>query len=97
MFTAQFKEQTADEIPLPGKKALEIKELLQVIYPSIGKTVREANYLFLLNLAKEYMMTKLTKMCESFLIGKLIYGHFVPWSDRSESDRSKQLSDRSIK
>ena len=71
MFTAQFKEQTADEIPLPGKKALEIKELLQVIYPSIGKTVREANFLFLLNLAKEYMMTKLTKICESFLIRKL--------------------------
>lgn len=71
MFTAQFKEQTTDEIPLPGKKALEIKELLQVIYPSIGKRVREANYMFLLNLSKEYMMSKLTKMCESFLIGKL--------------------------
>ena len=71
MFTAQFKEQTADEIPLPGKKATEIKELLQVIYPSIGKQVHEVNYLFLLNLAKEYMMTKLTKMCESFLIGRL--------------------------
>ena len=27
----------------------------------------------------------------------MIYGHFVPWSDRSKSDRSKQLSDRSIK
>ena len=71
MFTAQFKEQTADEIPLPGKKATEIKELLEVIYPSIGEKVDEANFLFLLNLAKEYMMTKLTKMCESFLIGKL--------------------------
>ena len=26
-----------------------------------------------------------------------IYGHFVPWSDRSKSDRSTQKSDRSTK
>ena len=26
-----------------------------------------------------------------------VSGHFVPWSDRSKSDRSNQLSDRSTK
>jgi len=28
MFTSDFKEKSSDEIPLPGKKAGEVKELL---------------------------------------------------------------------
>lgn len=71
MFTAKFKEQTADEIPLPGKKASEIEELLLVIYPTSTKQIDESNYLFLLDLAKEYMMTKLTKSCEVYMISRL--------------------------
>ena len=71
MFTAQFKEQKADKIPLPGKKAAEIKEMLQVIYPIFDKEVHTTNCFFLLELAKEYMMTKLTSKCERFLLGEL--------------------------
>ena len=71
MFTAQFKEQTADEIPLPGKKAAEIKEMLQLIYPIFDKEVDASNCIFLLRLANEYMMTKLTNRCERFLLGEL--------------------------
>ena len=67
MFTAQFKEKTAEEVPLPGKKASEIKEMLLVIYPTSAKPIDDGNYLFLLELAKEYMMTKLTKKCEIYL------------------------------
>lgn len=70
MFSSQFKEQTADEIPLPEKKAAEIKEMLQVIYPTSEKQVDRENYLFLLKLAKEYMMTRLTNKCEDFLVAK---------------------------
>ena len=33
MFTSDFKEKNSDEIPLLGKKASEIKELLQIMYP----------------------------------------------------------------
>ena len=31
MFTSQFKEKTAKEVSLPGKKSAEIKEMLLVI------------------------------------------------------------------
>ena len=71
MFTAQFKEKTAEEVPLPGKKSAEIKEMLLVIYPTSAKPIDERNYAFLLDLAKEYMMAKLTEKCENYLISCL--------------------------
>ena len=71
MFTAQFKEKTAEEVALPGKKSAEIKEMLLVIYPTSSKPIDERNYAFLLDLAKEYMMTKLTEKCENYLISQL--------------------------
>ena len=71
MFTSQFKEKTAKEIPLPGKKSSEIKEMLLVIYPTSAKPISESNYAFLLDLAKEYMMAKLTEKCETYLMDQL--------------------------
>jgi len=71
MFTAQFKEKTAEEVPLPGKKSAQIKEMLRVIYPTSAKPIDESNYAFLLDLAKEYMMTKLTEKCEIYLMSRL--------------------------
>ena len=71
MFTSQFKEKTAEEIPLPGKKSAEIKEMLLVIYPTSAKPICESNYAFLLDLAKEYMMAKLTEKCETYLMDRL--------------------------
>ena len=71
MFTSQFKEKTAEEVPLPGKKSAEIKEMLLVIYPTSAKPIDESNYAFLLDLAKEYMMAKITEKCERYLIGRL--------------------------
>jgi len=68
MFTAEFKENTAEEVPLPGKKSSEIKEMLLVIYPTCGEPIDKNNYAFLLELAEEYMMTKLTKKCEIYLM-----------------------------
>ena len=71
-FAAEFKEKTAEEIPLPGKKASEIKELLLMIYPtSSTRQINESNYGYLLDLAKEYMMIKLTEKCESYLLTKV--------------------------
>ena len=55
MFTSQFKEKTAEEVPLPGKKSDEIKEMLLVIYPTSAKPIDESNNAFLLDLAKEYV------------------------------------------
>ena len=71
MFTAPFKEKTAEEVPLPGKKSAEIKEMLLVIYPTSAKPIDERNYAFLLDLAKEYLMAKLTEKCENYLISCL--------------------------
>ena len=71
MFTADFREKTARQVPLPGKKASEMKEMLLVIYPSSSKQIDENNCLFLLDLAREYMMAKLTEKCEDHLIDSL--------------------------
>ena len=76
MFTSQFKEKTAKEIPLPGKKSAEIKEMLLVIYPTSAKPIYESNYAFLLDLAKEYMMAKLTEKCETYLMNRLLSSTF---------------------
>ena len=68
MFSAEFKEKDAEEIPLPGKKATEIREMLLVSYPSFCKRVTDNNLDFLLPLAREYQMTVLTQKCEDYLL-----------------------------
>ena len=72
MFTSQFKEKTAEEILLPGKKSAEIKEMLLVIYPTSAKPISESSCTFLLDLAKEYMMAKLTEKCDTYLMDRLL-------------------------
>ena len=72
MFTSEFKEKNSCEIPLPGKKASEIKELLLIIYLNVsGKawnTVMKQNCYFLLKLADEYQMEEIFKRCEDVLV-----------------------------
>ena len=68
MFASDFKEKNAEEIPLPGKKADEIREMLLAIYPTSWKAVNESNCYFLLALAQEYQMAKLTQKCEDYLL-----------------------------
>lgn len=70
MFTADFKEKNSDEISLPGKKANEIKELLQIMYDtSLDKdVVTKSNCYFLLDLAHEYQIASITQKCEDFLV-----------------------------
>ena len=72
MFTSQFKERNSFEIPLPGKKASEIKELLLIIYLNIsGKAwnnVTDENCYFLVKLADEYQMEEIFKRCEDVLV-----------------------------
>ena len=44
MFTSEFQEKDANEVPLPDKKASEIKEMLLHIYPSVGeRAITEEN------------------------------------------------------
>ena len=35
MFTSEFQQRDKNEVSLPSKRASEIKELLQLIYPSL--------------------------------------------------------------
>lgn len=78
MFNADFREKTAQQIPLPGKKANDIKKLLLVIYPTSAKPIDDCNFELLLHLAEEYMMTKLTEKCEA---------HLMDWLDNSRQHR----------
>lgn len=72
MFTSMFKEKNMNEIPLPGKKASEIKELLLFIYPTVSETgwttVTNENCYFLGELAEEYQMDAIMQRCENFLV-----------------------------
>lgn len=72
MFTSAFKEKNSCEIPLPDKKASDIRELLLVIYPTKSgkawKTVTNQNCYFLLKLADEYQMEDIRKRCEDVLV-----------------------------
>ena len=71
VFTMMFAAGTTNLFPLPGKKSAEIKEMLLVIYPTSGKPIDQTNYAFLLDLATEYKMMKLTEKCENYLILRL--------------------------
>ena len=51
-----------------AKMLKEIKEMLLVIYPTSAKPIDESSYAFLLDLAKEYMMSE---KCENYLISRL--------------------------
>ncbi|KAK3722093.1 hypothetical protein QZH41_019854 [Actinostola sp. cb2023] len=70
MFTSNFVERKAKEIPLPGKRADEFDVLLRLIYKYSIKTEQKvcaSNYEFLLKLADEYQMEKVKKLCIKFM------------------------------
>ena len=69
MFTSEFKEKKNDEIPLPEKKAREIRQLLCMLYPSSEEIqVTKENCRFLLELAHEYRIERIVKECQSFMV-----------------------------
>ena len=69
MFMSDFKEKSNDEIPLPGKKASEIKQLLHMMYPSLEeKPVTKSNCYFLFELAHEYQIESIVQKCEAVMV-----------------------------
>lgn len=69
MFVTDFKEKNNDEIALPGKKASEFKEMLQMMYPSLEeKLVTKRNCYFLFELAHEYQIDSIAKKCEAQML-----------------------------
>ena len=72
MFTSEFQEKGKNEVPLPDKKASEIKELLLQIYPSVAeRAITEQNCYFLLKLAHEYQMEAIVTRCENVMVDKV--------------------------
>ena len=70
MFTSGLQGEEQCRIPLPGKKANEIKLLLQIMYDTSWNRsiVTEENYYFLLDLAHEYQIASIIQLCEDFLV-----------------------------
>ena len=72
MFTSEFQEMDANEVPVLGKNASEIKEQLLLIYPSLTeREITEGNCYFLFKLAHEYQMEAIVTRCEDFMAEKV--------------------------
>ncbi|XP_020606667.1 BTB and MATH domain-containing protein 38-like [Orbicella faveolata] len=72
MFTSEFQEKDKNEVPLPGKKASEIEEMLRQIYPSVTeRAITQENCYFLVKLAHEYQMAAIVTRCEDFMTNKV--------------------------
>ena len=67
MLSSEFKEKSAKKIPLPGKDATEIEQLLQGIYPDEDLWISKENCLFLLKLSTEYQIDRLKTRCKEYL------------------------------
>ena len=79
MFTTDFKEKDNAEISLPGKKASEFDEMLQMMYPSLEeKLITKRNCYFLFKLAHEYEIDSIGQKCVNFMVSMV--------KDRTEND-----------
>ncbi|KAK7505026.1 hypothetical protein BaRGS_00003596 [Batillaria attramentaria] len=68
MFTADFKEKDAKEIPLPGKKFVDMVALLQQIHPvHCAQPITDTTLAQVLPLADEYQMEAVRKKCEQYI------------------------------
>ena len=67
MLSSEFKEKSAKKIPLPGKDATEIEQMLQGIYPDEDLWISKENCLFLLKLSTEYQIDRLKTRCKEYL------------------------------
>ncbi|XP_013406489.1 BTB/POZ domain-containing protein Y57A10B.3 [Lingula anatina] len=69
MFSHDFVEKEAKEIPLPGKNYNDMAELMAVIHPPL-KPIDDTNVFTVLPLLQEYQFTKFVHQAEEFLLSK---------------------------
>ena len=67
MLSSNFKEKSANEIPLPGKVADEMQQLLEAIYPDRKFSITKENCFLLLRLSNEYQIELLKAECENYV------------------------------
>ena len=65
--SSNFEGKSVKEIPLPGKEATEIEQMLQSIYPDQDLQISKENCLALLKLSTEYQIDRLKTRCEEYL------------------------------
>lgn len=70
MFESDFRERSADCIPLPGKTYGDFVEFLLCIYPDTLKPLSDDTVLSVFSLADEYQVDVLHKKCEDYLLSK---------------------------
>ncbi|XP_041370753.1 speckle-type POZ protein-like [Gigantopelta aegis] len=68
MFESEFKEKTAKEIPLPGKKCADVVQFLLCIYPNTTNAINASNVDSVLPLADEYQVNHLKRRCGEYLL-----------------------------
>ena len=72
MLTSEFQEKNKNEVPLPGKKASEIREMLLLIYPALTeREITGKKCYFLVKLAHEYQIDEIVTRCEDFMTNKI--------------------------
>ncbi|XP_031560771.1 ring canal kelch protein-like [Actinia tenebrosa] len=71
---AELKRKNARVLTLEKQKPNEIRELLLVIYPTIKRPINENNCYYLLEIAEQFQMRKVTEQCEEYLMRTLKSG-----------------------
>lgn len=69
MFKSQFRESTAKEIPLEGKKAEDVVEFFSCFYHKMNHPLEAKNVLQVLPIAHEYQSNLVTD-CEDLMIAR---------------------------
>ncbi|KAK7505154.1 hypothetical protein BaRGS_00003724 [Batillaria attramentaria] len=82
MFTADFKEKSGKEIPLPEKKYGDMVAFLQQIHPlHCGEPITDTNISQILPLADEYDVDSIRKRCEQYIGVQVQLNASSPLSD----------------
>ncbi|KAL4218495.1 hypothetical protein ACF0H5_023229 [Mactra antiquata] len=70
MFESDFRERSADFIPLPGKSYKDFVEFLLCLYPDTQKGLTDDTVFPVFSLADEYQVDILLRKCEDYLLSK---------------------------
>lgn len=70
MFESDFRERSAESIPLPGKQLRDFLEFLLCLYPDTQQPITDENVFPVLALADEYQVTILTRKCADYLMSR---------------------------
>ncbi|CAH1788253.1 unnamed protein product [Owenia fusiformis] len=99
MFSSDFQEKGAKQIPLPGKEYDEVLDLLCYIYPPCKQSISADNVRHMVKLADEYQIKFIKAECEQFLTESASHDNAMEYLYLAEtfSLNDLQTSESSIK